>query len=362
MREEIRFGVIGTGMMGIEHIENLQLIEGNIVTAICDPNERSLATANELTGGEADCFTNHQELLEKGKVDALVVATPNMTHTEILIDVLETKIPVMVEKPLCTTAQECAKVISAADDDAMVWVALEYRYMPAISELIKRVDEGIVGPVRMVAIREHRFPFLEKVEHWNRFNSNTGGTLVEKCCHYFDLMHLITKDLPVRVMASGGQDVNHLDEKYGGEVPDILDNAYVIVEFESGSRGMLDLCMFAEATRNQEEISVVGDLGKVEALVPESVIRTGIRGEHWIGSVEEEHSENPEIMHEGLHSGASYIEHLRFREAFLQGAKPEVGLKEGFWSVAVGEAAQLSIDRKSSVEIDEVIEGTGINR
>jgi hypothetical protein len=175
-------------------------------------------------------------------------------------------------------------------------------------------------------------------------------------------MHLITNDLPVRVMASGGQDVNHLDEKYGGEIPDILDNAYVIVEFESGSRGMLDLCMFAEATRNQEEISVVGDLGKVEALVPESVIRTGIRGEHWIGSVEEEHSENPEIMYEGLHSGASYIEHLRFREAFLQGTKPEVGLKEGFWSVAVGEAAQLSIDRKSSVEIDEVIEGTGINR
>ena len=144
MREEIRFGVIGTGMMGIEHIENLQLIEGNIITAICDPNKSSLESANELTGGEPDCFTNHQELLEKGKVDALVVATPNMTHTEILIDVLETKIPVMIEKPLCTTAQECADVISAADDDAMVWVGLEYRYMPAVSELVKRVDEGIV--------------------------------------------------------------------------------------------------------------------------------------------------------------------------------------------------------------------------
>ena len=52
MREEIRFGVIGTGMMGIEHIENLQLIEGNIITAICDPNKSSLETANELTGGE----------------------------------------------------------------------------------------------------------------------------------------------------------------------------------------------------------------------------------------------------------------------------------------------------------------------
>ena len=104
--------------------------------------------------------------------------------------------------------------------------------MPAVSELIKRVNEGLVGSVRMVSIREHRFPFLEKVDNWNRFNSNTGGTLVEKCCHFFDLMNLITGDLPVRVMASGGQDVNHLDEKYEGLTPDILDNAYVAGWFQ----------------------------------------------------------------------------------------------------------------------------------
>ena len=362
MTDEIRFGIVGTGMMGIEHILDLQAIEGNVITALCDPNENSIKAAKELTGGEVESFTNHQELLKKGKVDALIVATPNMTHTEILLDIIEAKIPVMIEKPLCTTTSDCAKVISAAGNDAMVWVGLEYRYMPAVAELIERVNEGIVGTVRMVSIREHRFPFLKKVENWNRFNVNTGGTMVEKCCHFFDLMNLITGDLPVRVMASGGQDVNHLDEEYNGTTPDILDNAYVIVEFESGSRGMLDLCMFAEATKNQEEVSVVGDLGKLEALVPESVMRQGIRGKHWIGSVEETHSENPEILNAGTHNGSSYVEHLRFRKALLEGSEPEVGLIEGFWSVAVGEAAHLSFERKSTVEIDEVIEGTGISR
>jgi hypothetical protein len=48
------------------------------------------------------------------------------------------------------------------------------------------------------------------------------------------------------------------------QVPDIIDNAYVIVEFDNGSRGMLDLCMFAEGSRNEQEISVVGDIGKVQ--------------------------------------------------------------------------------------------------
>jgi predicted dehydrogenase len=45
----------------------------------------------------------------------------------------------------------------------------------------------------MLTIREHRFPFLSKVGDWNRFNRNTGGTFVEKCCHFFDLMRLILK-------------------------------------------------------------------------------------------------------------------------------------------------------------------------
>lgn len=52
------------------------------------------------------------------------------------------------------------------------------------------------------------------------------------------------------------------------KVPDIIDNAYVIVEFENGSRGMLDLCMFAEGSKNEQEISVVGDVGKVNPSFP----------------------------------------------------------------------------------------------
>lgn len=50
------------------------------------------------------------------------------------------------------------------------------------------------------------------------------------------------------------------------QVPDIIDNAYVIIEFDNGSRGMLDLCMFAEGSKNEQEISVVGDIGKVITL------------------------------------------------------------------------------------------------
>ncbi|CAI7933418.1 unnamed protein product [Closterium sp. NIES-54] len=61
------------------------------------------------------------------------------------------------------------------------------------------------------------------------------------------------------------------------QVSDILDNAYVIVEYKGGGRACLDLCMFAEGSRNEQEICVVGDRGKVEALVPEGIVRVGKR-------------------------------------------------------------------------------------
>merc|ERR1712190_482011 len=103
-----------------------------------------------------------------------------------------------------------------ADDvrQGIFMTAMEYRWMPPIQKLIHETDSGNLGAVRTVMIREHRFPFLEKVENWNRFNRYTGGTLVEKACHFFDLMRRIVQSEPVNVYASGGQAQNHLDEVF----------------------------------------------------------------------------------------------------------------------------------------------------
>jgi myo-inositol 2-dehydrogenase / D-chiro-inositol 1-dehydrogenase len=215
------------------------------------------------------------------------------------------------------------------------------------------INGGTLGDIRMVAIREHRFPFLRKVDNWNRFNRNTGGTLVEKCCHFFDLMNLLIGTPPLRVMASGGHNVNHLDERYNGETPDILDNAYVVVEYAGGVRAALDLCMFAEASRNEQEISVVGTLGKAEAMVTDGLLRVGLRADG-IGSYTESAISDPAVKHAGLHHGASYLEHVAFAEAIRSGRPAAVTLRDGLWSVAVGQAAHLSIEQGRWVALAEL--------
>ena len=353
----VRYGVIGTGMMGIEHIENLNAIDGAVVTAISDVDEQSRAFGKRAAKIDDDAvFADHRELLASGLVDAVVVATPNNTHAEILMDVIDSGVHFLAEKPLTTTVADARRLVEAAEDyDAVAWMGLEYRYKPPIARLIDEVQSGLIGEPKMVFIREHRFPFLEKVGDWNRFTENTGGTLVEKCCHFFDLMNLLAGAAPVRVLASGGQDVNHLDEYYDGERSDILDNAFVIVDFDDGGRGLLDLCMFAEATHNQEELSVVGAKGKVEALIPEDVVRIGRRGEHWIGGVETHPVVNEEIPYEGHHSGSSWVEHQKFRDAVLGVTPPEVSLFDGLLSVAIGAAAHRSIDEGRPVELSEFL-------
>ena len=359
----IKYGLIGAGMMGQEHIRNLNLIEDCEVVALADPNEEMQSAASNLTENSAITFTNHQDLLNAKICDAIIIAAPNDTHHHILLDAIDYNLPILCEKPLCTTSQHCREVIEKTSAKANpIWVAMEYRYMPPLQRLLAELTNGVVGIPRMVAIREHRFPFLEKVENWNRFSERTGGTLVEKCCHFWDLMRLTLNSNPIRVYASAGMDVNHLNETYHGRKPDIIDNAFVVVDFENEKRALLDLCMFAEATRWQEEISVTGEKARIDARVPgpmeflpkdlkfTSEVEIFERGKRIKNISEigvEEH-----ILSAGSHFGSTYYQHLKFKKMVQEKTNnPEVSLMDGLWSVIVGEAAEESARTNQPVDV-----------
>ncbi len=343
----LRYGLIGCGMMGQEHIDNIDLVEGATITAIADPDPGMRAAAQARVPG-ATVFSDYKEMLSADLCDVFVVVSPNDTHHQVLLDLLPLGKPVLCEKPLCTTTAHCEAVIRMAT--APVWVAMEYRYMDPLQHLTARLDT--VGTPKMVAIREHRFPFLPKVNDWNRFSERTGGTLVEKCCHFWDLMRLMLGRDPVRVYASGAMDVNHQGEQYGGRPADVIDNAYVIVDFEGGARGMLDLCMFAEAAKWQEIITVTGEAGRLEARIPGSHLardKSKLKAElsfadrNLITEITETVVSEPHILAAGSHHGSTYYQHQKFAEMVRTGGSPEVTLEDGLWAVRVGEAAEKSV-------------------
>ncbi|MGB0439876.1 MAG: Gfo/Idh/MocA family protein, partial [Paracoccaceae bacterium] len=264
----VHYGIIGCGMMGQEHMRNIALLEAAQVTAIYEPDPGMQAEARALAP-DVTFYDSIEALLADERLDCLLIASPNFRHAEQLGQIAAHRpLPLLVEKPLFTDPADAQNLAALRDSyPAPIWVAMEYRYMPPIAALLDQVKEA-TGGVQMLSIREHRFPFLEKVGDWNRFNAYTGGTFVEKCCHFFDLMRCVLQAEPLRIMASAGQAANHLDETYDGATPDILDHGYVIVDFDSGARAMLELCMFAEGAQYQEDVTAIGPKGKIEALVP----------------------------------------------------------------------------------------------
>ena len=365
----VNYGIIGCGMMAREHIANINLLPQGRVTVVYDPVRDLAETCAELAGksgaaAPAVIADSLEDLLAHEELDAVVIVSPNHLHADQLRTIAATRpLPILCEKPLYTLPADKVEIINLFKTyPHPVWVAMEYRYMPPVAALIEQVDQA-TGGISMLTIREHRFPFLPKVGDWNRFNANTGGTLVEKCCHFFDLMRHILKAEPVRVMASAGQTLNHKDEEYGGKVPDIWDNGYVIVDFDNGSRAMLELCMFAEGSRYQEEISAVGPKGKIECLVPGP-------GRFWPaklgpapvpqlilsprapqGPISMDIPVDPALLDAGDHNGSTFYQHQRFNAVVRGEGGVEVTVSDGAKAVAMGLAAQESAMTGQAVEI-----------
>ncbi|MES0862312.1 Gfo/Idh/MocA family oxidoreductase [Ruegeria sp. SCPT10] len=364
MTRTIHYGLIGCGMMGQEHLHNIALLEGTCVAAIYEPDPDMAATAQAIAP-EAAIVGSVQEFLSVENLDCIVIASPNHLHVDQICEIANTRpLPLLVEKPLFTDPADAARLEQVQRDYPYpIWVAMEYRYMPPIAALIDQA--GVTGGVQMLSIREHRFPFLSKVGDWNRFNRNSGGTFVEKCCHFFDLMRLILHSDPVRITASGGQAINHLDENYGGETPDILDHGYVLVDFANGARAMLELCMFAEGSRYQEEVSAVGSRAKIEALVPgpgrfwpdhlgkPPVPQLIVSPRDPKGPVSKDIPVDPKLLAAGDHNGSTFYQHQGFLELVRgQRAAPDVSLQDGLWAVRMGLAAQQALTTGETVRFD----------
>jgi myo-inositol 2-dehydrogenase / D-chiro-inositol 1-dehydrogenase len=366
----VRYGLIGCGMMGQEHLRNLALIDGAEVVAVYEPDAGMREIARGLVPG-ARFVGSAEAVIDDTAVEALVITSPNHCHAQQLRDIAARRpLPVLCEKPICTNLADVAALAALPRDPRTpLWVAMEYRYMPPIAELLRLAhapagEGNVTGGNTVLSIREHRYPFLEKVGDWNRFSRHTGGTLVEKCCHFFDLMRLIMQADPVRLFASGAMNHNHVDERYAGEQPDILDNALVVLDFPDRRRALLELVMFADGSRYQEEISIVGPRGKLECKVPGPTrfLPTETLGEPPVAQLVVSPREPkgprmveipvaPELLAAGDHNGSTWFQHRKFFDVVRGAAQPvEVSLRDGLKAVVIGLAAEASA--RTGVAID----------
>ena len=144
-------------------------------------------------------------------------------------------------------------------------------------------------------------------------------------------------------------------------MPDIIDNAFVTVDFAGGARALLDLCMFAEGSEQQEEISAVGPIGKLEVKLPLGEVTwapragqvgpDGQRLPNRPGSEVETVATPPDALAAGSHHGATWFQLRDFHTALVNGTPPLINASDGYRSVVMGAAAQQSIASGQPIDI-----------
>lgn len=365
-----RFNVIGVGVNGQEHIA-VTMLEGRAtIHGVYDPNPSSVAAARAVKARfsqeELMVYDTLEAACADPAVDALIICTPNFTHLEVLKVAARSGKPILLEKPMATNLPDAHQIWQMAQQHTNVLqIGLQYRYKPIYVEAIHEAKERrSLGELKTITILEHREPFLDKVRQWNKFSKYSGGTLVEKCCHYFDLFNLFADSRPVSVYASGSQAVNFKDFEYGGEKSDILDNAFVIVEYANGIRANFNLCMFSPMI--YEELVLCGDEGRLKASEG-----TNHQAHSQWGSYLEvicNHDKTSRVMtpsypffiEDSGHNGATFFEHVRFVDALEGKPSQTATAEEGFWSVVVGVAAEEAIKTGKKVMVEELLEQNGL--
>lgn len=369
-----RFNVIGAGVMGQEHMA-VTLLEGRAtIHGVYDPNPQSVAQAQKICSQNSPSaeklvvYPSLQAACNDPKADGLIVCTPNHTHIHIVREAIPSGKPILLEKPMATTLADAHEIVCLANGyDAVFQMGLQYRYKAIYVEALhEALERKSIGSLKTISILEHRVPFLDKVDQWNKFSRYSGGTLVEKCCHYFDLLNLFAQAKPQSVYSTGSMAVNFLNFEYQNEKSDIIDNAFVTIVYENGLRAHFNLCMFAPMF--YEEITLCGDEGHLKAFETEDFLPTLQTKNHLqIRCGEKRPSRTitpsyPQRVEESGHSGSTYLEHVHFVDK-IEGQKiatPQA--VEGFWATVVGVAAEESLKTGRVVQINDLLSDLDLSK
>ncbi|QDY70616.1 Gfo/Idh/MocA family protein [Qingshengfaniella alkalisoli] len=148
-KNSVRVGVIGAGVMGGDHARLFGgSIRGANLAAVADPDaSRAVAVA-----GAAPVFTDPAELISAPDIDALVIASPDSTHHDLVLACISAGKPVLCEKPLATDSAACLEIVEAEARSGrdLVHVGFMRRFDPMYRELKDTLMSGAIGTPRVV--------------------------------------------------------------------------------------------------------------------------------------------------------------------------------------------------------------------
>jgi predicted dehydrogenase len=182
------------------------------IVGFCDVNQTRMDVANnnlkELGHPVVPTYKSEQfdQMIEELKPDAVIVTTVDRTHHKYIIRAMELGCDVVTEKPMTVDADKCQQILDAVNRTGRsLRVTFNYRYSPHNTKIRELIEDGTIGDVTQV-----HFEWLLNTKHgadyfrrWHRDKRNSGGLLVHKSTHHFDLVNFWLGTQPKTVFAQG---------------------------------------------------------------------------------------------------------------------------------------------------------------
>jgi len=231
-KNNLRFGIIGTGSIAGLHIRAMEEIDDVEVVALCSSSEDRAKAAEEKYGIRT--YSDVETMLEREEPDAVILSTASGNHLEPCLAAAERGIHVLSEKPLEVTVERAEEMIRACrHHNVKLGCIFQSRFNPDFARLKKAVDENQLGDLLLgnAYIKWYRPPEYYSSSQWRGTLSGDGGAaLINQGIHTIDLLQYVMG--PVKSVYGKVQTRVH---KIEGE-----DVGAAIVEFENDAHGVIE--------------------------------------------------------------------------------------------------------------------------
>lgn len=209
-----KYAIVGTG--GRHQMYRRAVTEthrqGNELVALCDSNEKRLAlSVSEAPPQPGNGIATYQaaefdRMIAEQQPDKVIVTVPDYLHHEYIVRAMRAGCDVMTEKPMTIDLGKLKQVLDAQRETGRkLAVTFNYRYTPARTQLKDILMSGTIGEIQAVDFRWYldRVHGADYFRRWHRYKDRSGGLLVHKATHHFDLMNWWVDSTPVTVAANG---------------------------------------------------------------------------------------------------------------------------------------------------------------
>ena len=200
----LNVGVIGFGSR-IAVIAKLLIDSGNVkLKSVADIDiEGAKERVLKETGDDRISYYNGaRAMLEKEKLDGVLIGTRCPTHTEYALLCAEYNIPMFLEKPVATNYQDLEKLKKISDMNDKIVVSFPLRMSFLMSKVKEIADSGKIGKIEHIQAYNNVSYGRGYYHKWYRNESITGGLWLQKATHDFDYInYLLGDNKPVRICA-----------------------------------------------------------------------------------------------------------------------------------------------------------------